>query len=166
MCARPTAAPKVKEFLSAIFDDTPKAFQGLYFHTGSQQAIHKDSAYVKVDTNPMHLTASWLALQDIEAGTGELEYYVGSHRAPDFLFDESHKWMENQPGQINEFLESLHKDAEKYKQVLGSISWQSGRCADLACGPGSRRRCYHESQPDPEELSDPHHRSERRALLP
>ena len=29
------AAPRVIEFLSAIFDDKPKAFQGLYFHKGS-----------------------------------------------------------------------------------------------------------------------------------
>lgn len=85
------AAPKVVEFLSAIFETKPKAFQSLMFWKGSQQAIHKDTAYVQIDGAPMHLAASWLALEDIAPGTGELEYYVGSHRAPDFLFAGKHK---------------------------------------------------------------------------
>src|SRR5215472_6934527 len=66
------AAPKVIEFLLVIFEDQPKAFQGLSFWKGSQQAIHKDTAYVKIDSNPMHLAATWLALADIQSGTGEL----------------------------------------------------------------------------------------------
>ena len=83
-------APKVMEFLSAVFEDKPKAFQSLYFWKGSEQPIHKDTAYVKVDNEPMQLTASWLALEDVHANTGELEYYIGSHRAPDYLFGGSH----------------------------------------------------------------------------
>ena len=63
---------KVMEFLAAIFDGRPEAFQGLTFvWNGSQQAIHKDTAYVKIDTSPMHLAATWLALEDIQPGTGE-----------------------------------------------------------------------------------------------
>lgn len=133
-----TAAPRVRDFLKAIFEDTPKAFQSLSFHTGSQQAIHKDSAYVKIDTAPMHLAATWLALENIEAGTGELEYYVGSHRAPEFLFGGVHKWMENFPAQGGEFLESLHKDAQKYEHVRSSFLAEAGDVlvwhADLAHG--------------------------------
>jgi hypothetical protein len=52
------ASPKTVEFLSAIFDDKPKAFPSLTFWNGSQQAIHKDTAYVKIDSNPMHLAAT------------------------------------------------------------------------------------------------------------
>ena len=79
------AAPAVIAFLRAIFDDKPKAFQGLYFHKGSEQDIHKDTAYVKVDSAPMNLAATWFALEDVKAGTGELVYYVGSHRTPEYL---------------------------------------------------------------------------------
>jgi ectoine hydroxylase-related dioxygenase (phytanoyl-CoA dioxygenase family) len=94
---RAIAAPRVVEFLTAIFGARPKAFQSLTFWRGSQQPIHKDSAYVQIDGAPMQIAATWLALEDIQPGTGELEYYVGSHRAPDFLFAGEHKWLEAAP---------------------------------------------------------------------
>jgi phytanoyl-CoA hydroxylase len=144
------AAPRVIEFLAAIFDDTPKAFQGLYFHKGSQQAIHKDTAYVKVDTNPLALAATWLALEDVSPGTGELEYYIGSHRAPDFLFGGYSKWMESFTNEHDTFLKSLHDDAKTLGHVKGSFLAKKGDVlvwhADLAHGgspvtqPGRTRR--------------------------
>ena len=144
------AAPEVVEFLSAIFDDTPKAFQGLHFWNGSQQAMHKDTAYVKVDTAPMHLAATWLALEDVEPGIGELEYYVGSHRAPDFLFGGNSKWMEAHTEEHERFLQSLHDDATRYGHPRQSFLAKAGDVliwhADLAHGgaaitkPGRSRR--------------------------
>jgi hypothetical protein len=144
------AAAEVVEFLTAIFADKPQAFQGLHFWNGSQQAMHKDTAYVKVDTNPMHLAATWLALEDVEAGTGELEYYVGSHRAPDFLFGGNSKWMESHSAEHDSFLQSLHDDATRYDQTRTSFLAKAGDVliwhADLAHGgapitkPGRSRR--------------------------
>jgi phytanoyl-CoA hydroxylase len=132
------AAPLVIEFLSAIFEDQPKAFQGLGFWNGSQQAIHKDSAYVKIDSNPMHLAATWLALEDIQPGTGELEYYIGSHHAPDYLFGGSYKWMESHPEEHDHFLQSLHDDAKSLGHLKGSFLGKKGDVlvwhADLAHG--------------------------------
>jgi phytanoyl-CoA hydroxylase len=132
------AAPKVIEFLSAIFEDQAKAFQSLTFWNGSQQAIHKDTAYVKIDSNPMHLAATWLALEDIQPRTGELEYYIGSHRAPDFLFGGSNKWMESHPEEHSRFLQSLHDDARALDHVKGSFLAKKGDVlvwhADLAHG--------------------------------
>jgi hypothetical protein len=132
------ASPRVIEFLSAIFDDTPKAFQGLYFHKGSQQAFHKDTAYVKVDTNPLALAATWMALENVKAGAGELEYYVGSHRAPDFLFGGYSKWMESFTNEHDAFLRSLHDDAKTYGHVKSSFLANKGDVmvwhADLAHG--------------------------------
>ncbi|HWB51431.1 MAG TPA: phytanoyl-CoA dioxygenase family protein [Stellaceae bacterium] len=145
-----TAAAEVVEFLTAVFEDKPKAFQGLHFWNGSQQAMHKDTAYVKVDTNPMHLAATWLALEDVEPGIGELEYYVGSHRAPDFLFGGNSKWMESHTEEHDSFLQSLHDDAERYHQTRTSFLAKAGDVlvwhADLAHGgaaitkPGRSRR--------------------------
>lgn len=120
------AAPKVMEFLGAVFEDTPKAFQGLYFWKGSEQRIHKDSAYVKIDTDPMHLVATWLALEDIAPGTGELVYYIGSHRAPDYLFGGTNKWMESRPEEHARFLDSLDEDAVRYQHVKGSFLARKG----------------------------------------
>lgn len=145
-----TAAPEIVEFLTAIFEDKPNAFQGLHFWNGSQQAMHKDTAYVKVDTNPMHLAATWLALEDVEPGIGELEYYVGSHRAPDFLFGGNSKWMESHTEEHDGFLQSLHDDAARYDQTRSSFLAKAGDVlvwhADLAHGgaaitkPGRSRR--------------------------
>jgi hypothetical protein len=150
LARRVIANKAVVAFLSAIFDDRPKAFQGLLFHVGSEQAMHKDTAYVKIDTNPMHLAASWLALEDIQPGTGELEYYVGSHRAPDFLFGGVSKWMENSTAEHERFLRSLHADAEAYGHARSTFLARRGDVliwhADLAHGgspvtqPGRTRK--------------------------
>ncbi len=129
-------------FLKAIFEETPKAFQGLTFWNGSEQEIHKDTAYVRVKENPMALVASWLALEDIAAGTGELDYFVGSHRAPDYLFGGTSKWMVSEAGDFtpehNRFLASLHVDARKYGFTKSSFLAKKGDVliwhADLAHG--------------------------------
>ncbi|GAC1342726.1 MAG: hypothetical protein NVSMB18_17270 [Acetobacteraceae bacterium] len=132
------AAPEVVAFLSAIFGTVPKAFQTLTFWKGSQQAMHKDTAYVQIDGAPMHLAATWLALEDISPGTGELEYFVGSHRAPDFLFGGEHKWLMHAPAEHDDFLRSHHEDAKTYGYERASFLAKEGDVliwhADLAHG--------------------------------
>lgn len=133
-----TSAALPMRFLSAIFEDMPKAFQQLTFWRGSQQAMHKDTAYVKIDSNPLALAATWLALEDVQPGTGELEYYVGSHRAPDFLFGGVSKWMESFTAEHDRFLASLHEDAERYQHRRSSFLGRAGDVlvwhSDLAHG--------------------------------
>jgi len=136
-----TAAPACVRFLSAVFEDAPKAFQQLCFWNGSQQAMHKDTAYVKIDTNPLSLAATWLALEDVAEGAGELEYYVGSHRAPDFVFGGVSKWAEGHMQEHDRFLASLHEDAKAHGHTLSRFHGKAGDVlvwhADLAHG-GSR----------------------------
>ena len=133
---RVIAAPTVIAFLAAIFDDTPKAFQGLTLWNGLQQAMQKDSAFVRVDANPRALAAAWVALEDVKPGTGELEYYIGSHRSPEYLFGGVSKWMEGFEGENARFVQSLHDDAETYGQTKGSFLAKRGDVllwhADLA----------------------------------
>jgi hypothetical protein len=135
---RVTAAPAPMRFLATIFADTPKAFQQLALWRGAQQPMQKDTAYVKVDTNALQLAATWLALEDVVSGTGELEYFVGSHRAPDFLFGGVSKWMENFTADHERFLASLHEDAETYGHRRASFHGRAGDLliwhADLAHG--------------------------------
>jgi phytanoyl-CoA hydroxylase len=155
------ANPPAMEFLRAIFAARPKAMQSLSFWNGSQQAIHKDTAYVRVDTGAMRLAATWLALEDVEAGTGELEYYIGSHRAAEFMFDGESRWMEYKPDEHPAFLRSLHEDAQRFGHPRGSFLGRKGDLliwhADLAHGgaqitkPGRTRRSL---------------RGDRRAILP
>jgi len=126
------------EFLHAIFECRPKAFQGLTFWHGSQQPMHKDSAYVRVEDAPKSLAASWLALEDVVEGTGELQYYVGSHRTPDFIFGGHGKWLTDAPDDHPKFLQRLHDDAARFDHKKGSFLAKEGDVliwhADLAHG--------------------------------
>lgn len=132
------AAPIVVEFLTAIFEEKPRAFQSLTFWRGSEQAIHKDTAYVQIEGAPMNLAASWLALEDIADGTGELEYYVGSHRDPDFLFAGHSKWVSDAMQEHDLFLASMHDNARKFSRRKASFLAREGDVlvwhADLAHG--------------------------------
>ena len=106
LCARSQAAltaacaAPIQRFLRLVFEREPLLFQSLSFEWGSSQPIHQDSTYVVV-SSPLELAAAWIALQDVSAGSGELEYYVGSHRLPDFVF----------PGGTRSYHPELHDDA-------------------------------------------------------
>lgn len=74
-------------FLQEIMNGPVLAFQSLHFEVGSTQTVHQDTAYVVIDEEPMNLVASWIALEDVQPGSGELVYYPGGHRIPDFAYD-------------------------------------------------------------------------------
>lgn len=78
-------APRLSRFLDLVLRAPPLAFQTLYFERGSEQPAHQDTAFVQVRP-PLEFMASWIALEDIEEGSGELMYYPGSHRLPHRLF--------------------------------------------------------------------------------
>jgi phytanoyl-CoA hydroxylase len=75
----------IVRFLNLVFGEAALAFQTLYFERGSEQGAHQDTAFVYVD-HPLDLAATWIALEDIAPGTGELFYFPGSHRLPDRIF--------------------------------------------------------------------------------
>jgi ectoine hydroxylase-related dioxygenase (phytanoyl-CoA dioxygenase family) len=105
----------ISEVLNAIFHSPANAFQCLTFNYGSQQSLHQDGAYVVV-SEPLQFLASWIALEDVVEGSGELVYYPGSHRLDDFLFGEngSKAWEPGFHGnQIHRaFLDSLVERSE------------------------------------------------------
>jgi hypothetical protein len=82
----------IAHFLALIFERPALAFQSLYFEHGSEQPLHQDTAFVPV-SSPLQLAASWIALEDIREGTGELQYVPGSHAIPEFLFDGAFRTM-------------------------------------------------------------------------
>jgi len=73
----------IVSFLEAIFNEKVVAMQSLTFLYGSQQDTHQDFPYV-VPQVPSHLAAAWIALEDVQPGSGELHYYVGSHKVKKF----------------------------------------------------------------------------------
>ena len=82
-------SPSVFRIMELIYNEPPVAIQTLYFEYGSQQVLHRDP--VVVPTAPAsHLLAAWIALEDIQVGSGELQFVPGSHRLP---------YYEVEPGQ-------------------------------------------------------------------
>ncbi|MEZ5503028.1 MAG: phytanoyl-CoA dioxygenase family protein [Halioglobus sp.] len=77
--------PVITDFLRLVFERSPVLTQSLNFERGSEQAIHQDTAFVCMNA-PMKLIGVWIALEDVKPGAGELVYYPGSHRWPDYLF--------------------------------------------------------------------------------
>jgi phytanoyl-CoA hydroxylase len=83
-------ADAISDFLGLIFESKTFASQSLGFLRGSGQEGHQDSAYVPY-TIPRQFAATWIALEDVTVGAGELFYYPGSHRFPDFLYGDRFK---------------------------------------------------------------------------
>jgi len=132
-------SPPTLRFLQLVFSRPPMAFQSLYFYNGSQQPLHRDTAFVRV-SSPMEFTASWTALEDIQPGSGELVYYPFSHLLPEYLFEGKYKWLAPGVPELNDFYAHLNQHAEqsghgqhKFLANKGdTLIWS----ADLAHGGG------------------------------
>jgi ectoine hydroxylase-related dioxygenase (phytanoyl-CoA dioxygenase family) len=127
---------RIVRFLNIIFDRPALAFQSLYFEKGSQQDIHQDTAYVRVN-RPMEMVGTWIAMEDIQEGSGELEYFVGSHRVPEFLWgEEKSKWMPYGSPDHPQFLAHLKSESErmglqrvKFRPKKGdALVWHADLC--------------------------------------
>jgi hypothetical protein len=137
---------RLEAFLSAVFDDRPMAFQGLHFEVGSEQAVHQDPAYVVVDM-PGHFVAAWIALEDIQSGSGELAYYPKSHRFPFWEYkDGARHWNPERDGfeTHKQHLQSLHTTAQERGIDIAHFLPKKGDVllwhADLAHGGSARTR--------------------------
>ena len=80
-------APALIDLLYEIMGEPVLAFQCLGFTKGSGLRVHRDANFIGVD-KPETVIGTWLALEDIEAGSGELAYYPGSHRFPAYNMSE------------------------------------------------------------------------------
>jgi phytanoyl-CoA hydroxylase len=82
--------PRISRFLSLIFDTQPVACQQLLFQRSNGHRVHQDTSVVAIE-DPMLLAASWIALEDVVEGSGELAFYDKSHRLPHYLFNDGTK---------------------------------------------------------------------------
>ena len=133
-------------FLELVFENPPELNQSLSFEHGSQQDIHQDTAFVRMNS-PMKLAAIWVALEDVEPGTGELLYYPGSHRWEDYLFSGHFKhYDEERDGleQLQDWYRWIHHRAEQEGCELRSFLPRKGDVfiwhAGLAHGGAPIRR--------------------------
>jgi hypothetical protein len=135
-------SPPIRIFLEKLFREPALAFQSLHFETGSTQAVHNDTAYVVLD-EPKSLCASWVALEDIQPGTGELVYYPGGHRFGEFLYPgEKKSWNAKDDGHAihDHHLQWLHQRAKELGIELQTFRPKKGDAlmwhADLPHGGG------------------------------
>ena len=133
-------AKEILRFLEIIFEADALAFQTLLFRYGSQQGVHQDGAYVVVDP-PLNFAASWVALEDVVEGAGELIYYAGSHKNEEFIFGNNRKHFQINVDGIpahDAFLGHLEAQAEKHNQPRTTFLANKGDAliwaADLAHG--------------------------------
>jgi len=136
-------APAIVRFLHLIFDRDPLLFQSLTFECGSEQGIHQDTAYVVVHP-PLELAAAWIALEDVKEGSGELQYYEGSHRLPEYLFSGEYKHFNggrDGADQHKEWEGLLHTNSREMRLPLRTFLPKRGDvliwAADLAHGGAS-----------------------------
>jgi len=71
--------PLLLALIRFIFNKEVIPFQTVNFIRGSQEKPHSDS--IHMTTEPLgYLVAVWVALEDIQVGSGELLFYPGSHK--------------------------------------------------------------------------------------
>ena len=107
-----SSATAISRFLNILFDRPALAFQSLGFLRGSQQGVHRDTAFVRVSSS-QEFVASWIALEDVTPGSGELEYYVGSHALPDYLFSSTARWATPGHPEVLGYSDALHAMAKE-----------------------------------------------------
>ncbi|MEQ8764446.1 MAG: phytanoyl-CoA dioxygenase family protein [Planctomycetota bacterium] len=78
---------KVLSVLQMLYGREPIPFQTLNFEVGTQQLGHSD--VVHFYSRPRRFMCGvWIALEDIDDQNGALFYYPGSHRLPEYDFDD------------------------------------------------------------------------------
>lgn len=73
-------APVITAFLEELFGSPAALIQSLTFWKSSEQSLHQDFSYVHHHRQLGHLAAAWIPLEDIQAESGPLVYYMRSHR--------------------------------------------------------------------------------------
>jgi uncharacterized protein YndB with AHSA1/START domain len=141
-------APAVRRFLGQLFERPLLAFQSLYFRWGTEQDMHQDTAYV-VLRSPMELVGCWAALEDIAEGSGELQYYVGSHRIPEYLWFERARARPYELDDDRDFLRHVREEAQRLGCPLQRFRPRKGDVllwhADLVHG-GAKRELPHQTR--------------------
>jgi len=128
----------IRRFLETLFERPAMAFQSLVFSYGTEQDMHQDTAFV-VLRSPLEFTGLWIALEDIEEGTGELQYYEGSHRIPEFLWEGRCRAMPPGTTSQNDFLRWMVEKPEELGCPLRRFtprcrSWARARSTPCSAG--------------------------------
>lgn len=106
--------PRILRFLTLVFRSRPIAMQQLLFQRSNGHLPHQDTAFVAVQ-QPMLLIATWIALQDVVEGSGELAFYDRSHRLPYYLFANGSKHFNPQHDNMQAYVGDLEAACDERK---------------------------------------------------
>lgn len=73
--------PRIHRLLGLLFDEVSEPCQSLVYLFGSQQDAHQDTIHL-TPFPAGYMCGVWVALEDVQPGSGELMVYPGSHRLP------------------------------------------------------------------------------------
>ncbi|WP_374601281.1 phytanoyl-CoA dioxygenase family protein [Arenimonas sp.] len=73
--------PRIHRLLGLLFDEQSQPCQSLVYVFGSQQDAHQDTIHL-TPYPAGYMCGVWVALEDVQPGSGELVVYPGSHRLP------------------------------------------------------------------------------------
>lgn len=121
---------KLTDILNLLEGKKVNLFQSINFYQGSEQAPHSD--FVHMATYPKgYLIAAWIALEDVDATNGPLEYFPGSHKLPYLLypdFDPEHsKYLLNNSAykkyenQLDEIIKGKNYVAKEFHAKKGDV---------------------------------------------
>lgn len=144
-------SPELQRWVHLLLGLQIVAFQSLVFERGTMQGMHRDTNFVGVQP-PWQMVALWIALEDIEPGAGELEYFVGSHRLPDHTFSSGRNDLlpeETLPSGYSESYEALAAERglerQRFLPKRGDVLiWHAGLVhgGSHNIRPGSTRRSF------------------------
>ncbi|MEM3074442.1 MAG: phytanoyl-CoA dioxygenase family protein [Candidatus Pacearchaeota archaeon] len=98
---------KVIDVLRILYGREPIPFQTLNFIYGTQQRLHSDTVHFNSIPKGF-ICGVWIALEDVNNENGALEYVVGSHKIPEYDFQDLNLGIAKRS---NDF------DVEKFEEI-------------------------------------------------
>jgi hypothetical protein len=111
---------EILRILEQLFGRKPFPFQTLNFPVGTQQHFHTDSIHFSCMPERF-MCGVWVALEDVQIGSGPLEYYPGSHLWPIYTHEQLGIDVRSRPGSqemYEKFWEKLIKSSGIERKVF------------------------------------------------
>ena len=100
----------ILDTLAGLYGREPIPFQTLNFNKGSEQMAHSDT--IHFSSLPAKFMAGvWVALEDINENNGPLFYYPGSHRLPEYNFNDFR----------DDLLDNSYQNYNQYEQFMSKL---------------------------------------------
>ncbi len=107
-------------FFQTVFESPPILIQSFRYQFGSEEELHQDTVFVRINA-PMTFGAIWVALEDVEIGSGELIFYPGSHNWEGFLFSGHFKHYDEErdgPDQLQQWYDWIQREAKNRNAAI------------------------------------------------